>query len=508
MAAEQFCLRWNNFQSNIASALGSLKAEQDLVDVTLTCGGRSVKAHKVILSACSPYFRSVFKENPCQHPVVILKDVRYDDVLALLSFMYQGEVFITQDQLSTFLETAELLQVRGLTGAVSPVKEPAQPKGPQGTTLAPPPLSNILQKTFSKSATITPTPGCSPANRSPSLTPHQPKQASNSSKRPIPPPARSSSPPSDVAINKEHLSAPSSPQHTAKRRKATPRRVSTSSLASSDAGIDNANSNSSASDPSRVPDDSLALLEQVSVNISEVKQEPIDTNSDSALLENDMDHDEDGEVYNDHEDDDRDNDQGDDSRSGFYMEMDENSDAGTSSLLARSLAGVSPRSADGGAAANNQTTPTDLTASDGVREGYFSNWSGGTLLNMENLANFAYSNGNALENGGGLNRRSTTNSWSCMQPRSCAHCNRTFSNKFNLKQHIENVHTPSQALPCQICNRSFKNKWYLRKHSVTAHGAPLRRIKTEAGKIVYVNEATSITPFYLNSSLNSKVDTH
>lgn len=61
MAAEQFCLRWNNFQSNIASALGSLKAEQDLVDVTLTCGGKSVKAHKVILSACSPYFRTVFK---------------------------------------------------------------------------------------------------------------------------------------------------------------------------------------------------------------------------------------------------------------------------------------------------------------------------------------------------------------------------------------------------------------------------------------------------------------
>lgn len=61
MAAEQFCLRWNNFQSNIASALGSLKAEQDLVDVTLTCGGKSVKAHKVILSACSPYFRAVFK---------------------------------------------------------------------------------------------------------------------------------------------------------------------------------------------------------------------------------------------------------------------------------------------------------------------------------------------------------------------------------------------------------------------------------------------------------------
>ncbi|KAK3909551.1 Protein bric-a-brac 2 [Frankliniella fusca] len=500
MAAEQFCLRWNNFQSNIASALGSLKAEQDLVDVTLTCGGKSVKAHKVILSACSPYFRSVFKENPCQHPVVILKDVRYEDVLALLSFMYQGEVFITQDQLSTFLETAELLQVRGLTGASSPVKETPQQKSGQGSSLAPPPLSNI-QKTFSKVATITPSPGSSPLSRSSSLPSHQSKQASNSSKRPIPPPARSSSPASDTLINKEHLSAPSSPQHVPKRRKATPRRVSTSSLASSDAGTENANSNSSGLDPSRISDDSLALLENVSVNISEVKPEPVDPTNDSGTLENDMDNDDDGEVYNDHEEDDRDNEHGEDSRSAFYMEMDESNEAGTSSLLARSLAGVSPRSTDGGHPMNNQTSATDLTASDGGREGYFSNWSGGTLLNMENF-NYPFHNGNALESSNGLNRR-TTSSWSCMQPRSCTHCNRTFSNKFNLKQHIENVHTPSQALPCHICNRSFKNKWYLRKHSVTAHGAPLRRIKTSGGKIVYVNEATSITPFYINNKVDA-----
>jgi len=61
MAADQFCLRWNNFQLNIASALDSLKTDEDLVDVTLSCEGQNVKAHKVVLSACSPYFRGVFK---------------------------------------------------------------------------------------------------------------------------------------------------------------------------------------------------------------------------------------------------------------------------------------------------------------------------------------------------------------------------------------------------------------------------------------------------------------
>ena len=83
---------------------------------------------------------------------------------------------------------------------------------------------------------------------------------------------------------------------------------------------------------------------------------------------------------------------------------------------------------------------------------------------------------------------SSVSNWGCMQPRSCPLCNRTFSNKFNLKQHIENVHSPGKPVPCQICNRLFKNKWYLRKHCVTTHNAPLRRIKTPWGKIMYVSD--------------------
>uniref|UniRef100_A0A182TMI6 BTB domain-containing protein n=1 Tax=Anopheles melas TaxID=34690 RepID=A0A182TMI6_9DIPT len=68
----------------------------------------------VVLSACSPYFRKLLKANPCEHPIVILRDVRSEDIENLLRFMYNGEVHIGQDQLSDFLKTAQLLQVRGL----------------------------------------------------------------------------------------------------------------------------------------------------------------------------------------------------------------------------------------------------------------------------------------------------------------------------------------------------------------------------------------------------------
>jgi len=114
MTSDQFCLKWNNYQANIVCALGNLKLDEDFVDVTLSCEGRTIKAHKVILSACSSYFKNVFKENPCQHPVVILKDVRHVDLESLVKYMYAGQVYIKQDQLGRFLKTAEALQIKGL----------------------------------------------------------------------------------------------------------------------------------------------------------------------------------------------------------------------------------------------------------------------------------------------------------------------------------------------------------------------------------------------------------
>lgn len=58
---QHFCLRWNNYQSSITSAFENLRDDEDFVDVTLACEGRSIKAHRVVLSACSPYFRDLLK---------------------------------------------------------------------------------------------------------------------------------------------------------------------------------------------------------------------------------------------------------------------------------------------------------------------------------------------------------------------------------------------------------------------------------------------------------------
>lgn len=112
---QQFSLKWTNYTNHITNAFDTLRSKEDFCDVTLSCEGRKIRAHKVLLSACSTYFKEIFKENPCQHPVIIFKNVKYDDLLSIVVYMYQGEVNIEQDALPTFLHTAEMLSIQGLT---------------------------------------------------------------------------------------------------------------------------------------------------------------------------------------------------------------------------------------------------------------------------------------------------------------------------------------------------------------------------------------------------------
>jgi len=112
---EKFCLRWNDFETNISVAFRELREEKDFFDVTLACDDSQIQAHKVILSACSPFFRNVLRRNPHQHPLLYLKGVKYKELLSVLNFMYMGEVNVAQEELNSFLSVAEDLRVKGLT---------------------------------------------------------------------------------------------------------------------------------------------------------------------------------------------------------------------------------------------------------------------------------------------------------------------------------------------------------------------------------------------------------
>jgi len=128
MSTEKFCLRWNDFESNISVAFRELRDDKDFFDVTLACDDEQISAHKVILSACSPFFRNILRRNPHQHPLLYLKGVKYTDLQSVLNFMYNGEVNVAQEELNSFLAVAEELRVKGLTqnqgGSQSRAKSP------------------------------------------------------------------------------------------------------------------------------------------------------------------------------------------------------------------------------------------------------------------------------------------------------------------------------------------------------------------------------------------------
>jgi len=143
-SSEKFCLKWNDFESNISFSFKELREEKDFFDVTLACeDDNQVMAHKVILSACSPFFRTILRRNSHQHPLIYLKGVKYRELLAVLNFMYQGEVSVAQDELNIFLTVAEDLRVKGLTQSKQPedknkTTDNIQPKSARVTHLTTP----------------------------------------------------------------------------------------------------------------------------------------------------------------------------------------------------------------------------------------------------------------------------------------------------------------------------------------------------------------------------------
>ena len=115
METDKFCLKWNDFASNLGSSLQDLRRESNLFDVTLMCGDSSViQAHKLVLSACSPIFRNIFTSQQ-QHPLIYLRGVSSAELSAVLSFIYYGEVNVATEDLKSFLAVAEDLKIKGLT---------------------------------------------------------------------------------------------------------------------------------------------------------------------------------------------------------------------------------------------------------------------------------------------------------------------------------------------------------------------------------------------------------
>ena len=112
------CLERKNHQSDVLQMFGKMYENESLTDVTLMCDdGNMIKAHKMVLSACSLYFESVFDKltSSNQYPIVIMREIQFEHLKAIIEFMYKGEVTVHQNQLESLLKNAQWLKVKGLT---------------------------------------------------------------------------------------------------------------------------------------------------------------------------------------------------------------------------------------------------------------------------------------------------------------------------------------------------------------------------------------------------------
>ena len=115
-ASEKFCLKWNDFQENISSSFRTFHNNPDFSDVTLVSEeDKQIEAHRVILSACSPFFNSLLKGNNHSHPMIYMRGCKTKDLVSVVDFIYHGEANIFQEDLDGFLVLADELKLKGLT---------------------------------------------------------------------------------------------------------------------------------------------------------------------------------------------------------------------------------------------------------------------------------------------------------------------------------------------------------------------------------------------------------
>ncbi|XP_059480245.1 protein bric-a-brac 2-like isoform X2 [Neocloeon triangulifer] len=148
----RFVVQWEEHPAHLASRLGHLLESQTLVDITLMCNTHTLRVHRCVLAACSPYFenllQNIAQRQLSQHPLIVLKDMQFSVLKSMIEFMYCGETNVTDEDLGPLLQAARFFQVKGLSSmskeALGITSKPTRPK-----------VNGDVQKEPAKAATQT-----------------------------------------------------------------------------------------------------------------------------------------------------------------------------------------------------------------------------------------------------------------------------------------------------------------------------------------------------------------
>ena len=115
MKISNLCLKWSDFEENIREYFKGLRERNELFDVTIACSeGTQIQVHKSILSAGSLFFNDILMNSSHPNTYIYLRGVKNAEILNLIHFLYNGEVFVSQEEFKDFLDTAQDLKIKGL----------------------------------------------------------------------------------------------------------------------------------------------------------------------------------------------------------------------------------------------------------------------------------------------------------------------------------------------------------------------------------------------------------
>ena len=111
----KFHLTNTDFESNASTVFNDLYNDQIFTDVTLACeDGKTVKAHKIVLSASSDVFHKILTQYSHTNPLIYFGDTSYKHIEYMMRYVYVGEVSVEEIELDQFIETANKFKIKGI----------------------------------------------------------------------------------------------------------------------------------------------------------------------------------------------------------------------------------------------------------------------------------------------------------------------------------------------------------------------------------------------------------
>ena len=113
---EEYTLAWQSYSNHLKEALKEMLTSSGFADVTLvTDDKQEIRAHRNIISACSPVFKNMLEIDTSNvHPLIYLRGIKYSEMESIMQFIYLGEATINQEKTNDFIFVANSLEITEL----------------------------------------------------------------------------------------------------------------------------------------------------------------------------------------------------------------------------------------------------------------------------------------------------------------------------------------------------------------------------------------------------------